>query len=252
MSKPIVPWIGGKRKLAKHIFPFPEHTCYVEPFCGAAALFFMKEESKVEVLNDVNGDLINLYRVVKHHLNELYSQFKWVLISRENWNVLKITPGESLTDIQRAAKFLFMQKLAFGGKVHGQSFGTATTTKPRLNLLSLENDLSDAHIRLSRTTIERLNWEECIRKYDRPGTLFYCDPPYWQVEGYGVEFPFEEYEKLKALADTIQGKMIISINKHPDIEKLFKGMDKQEIDYKYTNGKGHSKAIEVVYRNWAQ
>lgn len=61
----IIPWVGGKRRLAGHILPlFPKHTCYVEPFAGAAALFFLKEPSKVEVLNDVNLDLITLYRVV--------------------------------------------------------------------------------------------------------------------------------------------------------------------------------------------
>lgn len=66
---PIIPWIGGKRRLAKHILPlFPEHGCYVEPFCGAAALYFLKERAKVEVLNDRNGELVNLYRVVKHHM----------------------------------------------------------------------------------------------------------------------------------------------------------------------------------------
>lgn len=76
-AAPIVPWIGGKRRLAKHILPlFPEHTCYVEPFCGAAALYFLKEPAKVEVINDVNGELVNLYRVVRHHLEEFVRQFK--------------------------------------------------------------------------------------------------------------------------------------------------------------------------------
>ena len=64
-ASPIIPWIGGKRRLAQHILPlFPAHTCYCEPFAGAAALLFAKEPSKVEVLNDVNGDLVALYRVV--------------------------------------------------------------------------------------------------------------------------------------------------------------------------------------------
>ena len=78
MFKPLIPWIGGKRKLAPFLLPlFPNHTnhtCYVEPFCGAAALFFMKEPSEVEVLNDINSDLVNLYRVVKYHLEELYTR----------------------------------------------------------------------------------------------------------------------------------------------------------------------------------
>lgn len=151
MPKPFLPWVGGKRRLAPHILPlFPEHVCYVEPFCGAAALFFLKEPSKVEVLNDVNGELVNLYRVVQRHLEEFVRQFKWALSSREIYRWMKITPSETLTDIQRAARFFYLQRLGFGGKVDGQTFGTATTSPPRLNLLRIEEDLSEAHLRLSR------------------------------------------------------------------------------------------------------
>ena len=140
---PFIPWIGGKRRLAKKILPiFPQHTCYVEPFCGAAALYFMKHQAEVEVLNDINGELVNLYRVVKHHLDEFSRQFRWSLTSLEIYKWLQITPPETLTDIQRAARFYYLQKLAFGGKVSDQSFGTATTSAPRFNLLRLEEDLS--------------------------------------------------------------------------------------------------------------
>jgi len=160
VHSPIIPWIGGKRRLAKHILPmFPEHTCYVEPFCGAAAIYFLKEPAKVEVINDINGELVNLYRVVKHHLEEFTRQFKWALTSRQIYKWLQITPEETLTDIQRAARFFYLQKNAFGGKVSGQTFGTATTSGPRLNLLRLEEDLSQAHLRLSQTYIEHLGWE---------------------------------------------------------------------------------------------
>ncbi|HDV7709784.1 TPA: DNA adenine methylase, partial [Escherichia coli] len=87
---PIVPWIGGKRRLAKHILPlFPAHECYVEPFCGAAALYFLKTPGKIEVINDINGELVNLYRVVKHHLEEFVRQFKWALVSRQIYKWLQ-------------------------------------------------------------------------------------------------------------------------------------------------------------------
>jgi DNA adenine methylase len=83
-TKPIIPWMGGKRRLAKYILPmFHEHECYAEPFCGGATIFFMKEESKVEVINDLNMELVTLYRVVKNHFEELYRQFKWALASRQ-------------------------------------------------------------------------------------------------------------------------------------------------------------------------
>lgn len=81
----LVPWMGGKRRLAKHLIPlFPEHQCYVELFAGGAALFFLRpEKAKTEVLNDLNGGLINLYRVVQHHFDEFVRQFEWTLTSRE-------------------------------------------------------------------------------------------------------------------------------------------------------------------------
>jgi DNA adenine methylase len=80
MHKPIIPWIGGKRRLAEQILPlFPDHVCYVEVFAGAGAIYFAKPPSECEVLNDINGELVNLYRVVKHHLEEFVRQFKWAL-----------------------------------------------------------------------------------------------------------------------------------------------------------------------------
>ncbi|EMW2842209.1 DNA adenine methylase, partial [Yersinia enterocolitica] len=159
-SLPIVPWIGGKRRLAKHILPlFPAHTCYVEPFSGAAALYFLKTPSKTEVINDINGELVNLYRVVKHHLEEFVRQFKWALVSRQIYKWLQDTPEETLTDIQRAARFYYLQKQAFGGKVADHTFGTSTTSAPRFNLLRIEEELSMAHLRLSRTLIEHLDWQ---------------------------------------------------------------------------------------------
>jgi len=187
----------------------------VEPFCGAAALYFMKPQTKVEVLNDINGDLVNLYRVVKHHLDEFARQFRWALTSRQIFKWLQITPPEPLTDIQRAARFYYLQRSAFGGKVTGQTFGAATTAPPRINLLRMEEDLSAAHLRLSGTYIEQLDWHACIAKYDRPATLFYCDPPYWGTEGYGVDFPLENYERLAGLARSIKGRMVVSVNDIP-------------------------------------
>ena len=234
-SLPIVPWIGGKRRLAKHILPlFPAHTCYVEPFCGAAALYFLKVPSKTEVINDINGELVNLYRVVKHHLEEFVRQFKWALVSRQIYKWLQDTPEETLTDIQRAARFYYLQKQAFGGKVADHTFGTSTTSAPRFNLLRIEEELSMAHLRLSRTLIEHLDWyHQCIERYDRPHTLFYCDPPYWGTEGYGVDFPIGNYIRMAALARSIKGKMIISVNDIPEMRQAFNGLNIQSVDISY-------------------
>lgn len=250
---PVIPWIGGKRRLAKHILPlFPEHECYVEPYCGAAALYFLKKQTHVEVLNDINGELVNMYRVLKHHLDEFVRQFRWSLTSREMYRWLKMTPVEILTDIQRAARFYYLQKQSFGGKVANQNFGTATTTPPRLNLLRIEEELSQAHLRLSRTYIEHLAWQECVRKYDREYTLFYCDPPYLGTEGYGVEFGPEQYTQLASLARTIKGKMIVSVNDIPEMRKTFNGLTMQSVAINYTVGgvKGRTQQAELIIRNF--
>ncbi len=251
--KPIIPWIGGKRRLAKHLLPqFPEHSCYVEPFAGAAALFFMKSPTKVEVINDINNDLICLYRVVQHHLEEFCRQFKHALISRQMFTWLNDTPIETLTDIQRAARFYYLQKMCFGGKVESRTFGIAPSSPPRFNLTRIEEDLSQAHLRLSRAYIEHLSWHDCITKYDRPYTLHYLDPPYWQTEGYGVPFEFEQYHQMAELLHSMQGKAILSINDHPDIRQVFSDLPMETVDINYTVGGANkpAKRQELIIRNW--
>lgn len=254
-AQPFIPWLGGKRRLAKHILPlFPEHICYVEPFCGAAALFFLREEpAKAEVLNDINQDLVTLYRVVQHHLEEFIRQYKWALVSRQMFEWLNATPPTTLTDIQRAARFYYLQKLCFSGKVKGRTFGCSTTTPPRINLLRIEEELSEVHLRLSRCTIEHLPWRECVDKYDRPHTLFYMDPPYWQTEGYGVPFGMEEYEALSGILRGVKGKAILSINDHPDMRRIFDGfrMKSVGINYSLNNRNGAGSATrELIIQNW--
>ncbi|HFC6396021.1 TPA: DNA adenine methylase [Neisseria polysaccharea] len=109
---------------------FPEHSCYVELLAGGAALFFLRPKpAKVEVLNDIDGQLINLYRVVQHHFDEFVRQFEWTLSSHEVFSRLQSTPPDCMTDIQRTARFFYLRHNAFGGKTVQQHFGTASTSK---------------------------------------------------------------------------------------------------------------------------
>ncbi|MGP3123380.1 DNA adenine methylase [Serratia marcescens] len=252
MANTVIPWVGGKRKLAKRLLPlFPEHTCYVEPFCGGAALFFMKTPSKAEVINDINGDIVNLYRVIQHHLEEFIKQFKWALTSRQLFQWLKDTPVETLTDIQRAARFYYLQKTCFGAKVEGRTFGTSATGPAKLNIVRMEETLSEAWLRLQRVTIEHLDWQVCIQRYDRPGTLFYLDPPYWQTCGYGVSFGLEQYRCMATMARQVKGKVIISVNDHPDMREVFSGLEVREAHTTYSVGgnNGH-RASELIISNF--
>lgn len=246
-ASPIVPWIGGKRRLADRILPrLGRHTCYVELFAGAAAIFFAKPPSEVEVLNDVNGDLVNLYRVVQHHLEEFVRQFKWALTSRQIYEWHKMTAPETLTDIQRAARFYYLQRLSFGGRVAGQSYGTATTSGSRLNLLRMEEDLSAAHLRLADVQVEHLSWEAAAARYERPHTLFYADPPYWSTEGYGVAFPLEQYTALGDFAQGAEAQVVISVNDHPAMRQAFTGLHLEEVDIRYTVGGGEGSAAREL------
>lgn len=252
MANPIIPWIGGKRRLADHLIPrFPQHTCYVEVFAGGAALYFLRQPAEVEVINDINGDLVNLYRVVQHHLEEFVRQFKWALSSREVFRWLQLTHTDTLTDVQRAARFFYLQHQAFGGKVQGQTWGTATTA-PAVNLLRIEEQLSAAHLRLCGTYIERLHWHACVQKYDRSHTFFYLDPPYWETEGYGVDFPFSEYELMAQWMRTLKGKAIVSINDHPEIRRVFDGLHMETVGINYTVGGGGRAAerTELIIWSW--
>ena len=253
-ANPIVPWLGGKRRLAERLIPlFPPHECYVELFCGGAALFFLRPvPAPVEVINDINGELVNLYRVVQHHLEEFVRQFKWALSSREVFKWLQGTATAPLTDIQRAARFFYLQHHAFGGKVAGQSFGTATTS-PTINLCRIEENLSAAHLRLAGALVENLPWSDAFTRYDRPHTFFYMDPPYWQTEGYGVPFAWEQYEAMAKAMRTCKGKAMLSINDHPDIRAAFADFHVMDIDIKYSVGNAQSRpetSRELVIMNW--
>lgn len=252
---PIIPWPGGKRRLAKHILPLVEkqpHHCYVEPFAGGAAILFMRQPAPVEIINDLNGELVRLYRCVRHHLDELVRQFRWALVSREMFKWAQMERVETLTDIQRAARFFYLQRLAFGAKVAGQTFGTAATAAPRLNLLRIEEDLSAAHLRLSRVTIEHLSWQDCIARYDRPETLFYLDPPYWATEGYGIDFELNQHQALATVMAGLQGRAILSINDHPTMREVYGAFRQRKVKTTYTLGGAHraKPAGELLITTW--
>lgn len=252
-TKTLFPWPGGKTRLLQHLLPLlsdnPHHT-YVEAFAGGAAVLFAREPAKVEVINDVHGELVTLYRVVAAHLDEFVKHFRWALTSREMFRWAQLQNVDTLTDIQRAARFFYLQRLAFGGKVSGQTFGTAARAPKTINLLRLEEDLSAAHLRLHRVVVERLAWQGCLAKYDTPETLFFLDPPYWQTEGYGGAFPIEEYDHLAEMMAGLRGRAILTINDHPDMRKRFDRFAGRTVSIDYTIGGGRAPRKERIYTTW--
>lgn len=253
--KLLIPWPGGKTRLASTLLPmFPEHTCYVEPFAGAAALLFARPEpARSEVINDINGELVRMYRCVAHHLDEFVRQFRWALSSREMFHWAQMQNVETLTDIQRGARFFYLQQLAFAGKVEGQTFGYATTAPAGLNLLRIEEALSAAHLRLARVTIENQPWRAMFKRYDRAHTFFFCDPPYWETMGYGVEFGLAEYEALAEAMRKAKGKVLLTVNDHPKMREVFAGFRLDQVPIRYSTGNRTGKpkqSFELILRNW--
>lgn len=247
-------WLGGKSRLADQIIErIPAHTAYCEVFAGAAWVLFKKPESKVEIINDINRELITLYRCVKHHLPALVEQFRWMLVAREEFDRFLKTPAETLTDIQRAARFYYLSKSAFGARVSKPTFGIAATGAPRLNLLRMEEDLSEAHLRLSRVFIESRPYQDIIDRFDKPGTFFYIDPPYWGCENdYGKDlFSRADFTALASQLGGIKGRFILSLNDNPDVRQVFKGFTIDKVSTRYSVGSARNQVVgEVLIRNF--
>ena len=253
----LVPWPGGKSRLAAQLFPLFDntHKTYVEPFAGAAAMLFLRPEpAKVEVLNDAQRDLVTLYRVVQHHLDEFVRQVRWQLVARDEFQRLLKADPDTLTDIQRAARFFYLQKTCFGAKVTGRQFGVDPGSPARLNLLRLEEDLSAAHLRLARVVIENMDWLACMRRYDTAGTFFFADPPYWQTEGYGSPFGLDQYHALADQMRQARGKVLLTVNDHPDMRTAFEGFRIQRLKTRYSIGRTaeakSQQRFELAIRNW--
>lgn len=236
--KKLIPWLGGKRSLAKRIAAsLPEHACYVEPFCGGASVFFAKPPSGVEVLNDKHLGLMNLFRVVQRHPGAFLEELGRIVASRQWYEDCWAQPG--LTDVERAARFYYRIKHTFGGKPHERSFGYGTTRKCGPTHEAVEADVASVHARMRNVILEHLPFEEILRRYDRKYTLFYCDPPYYGLTGYGPDMPFgeDDHVRLAALLKVLEGRFILSINDHPFIRRLYTWARLERARVRYTIGR---------------
>ncbi|MGE4323399.1 MAG: DNA adenine methylase [Sphingobium sp.] len=245
-------YIGGKRALASTIVPMigaAAHECYVEPFVGMGGVFFRRAaRPRAEVINDISADVTNLFRLLQRHYQQLLDVLKWQVTSREDFErLVKVDPA-SLTDLERAARFLYIQRLAFGGKVMGRSFGTATTGPARFDLTKLIPMLEDVHERLAGVVIERMTYDRLIARYDRPHTLFYLDPPYWGcTDDYGRDiFSQADFSRLSDLLKAIEGRFILSINDVPAIRDIFSWAEVRPVDLNYRISGRATAARELI------
>jgi DNA adenine methylase len=248
-------WLGGKSKLASTICDlFPEHRQYCEVFAGAGWVFFRKEPSRYEALNDINSDLVTFYRVIQHHFDEFCRQFKWLVASREQFDDWKRQPAAGgLTDIQRASRFYYLQRMAFGGKTINRSFGCMPYSAPRITTARIEEGLKAVHERLAGVIIECQPWDAFVARFDGPETLFYLDPPYWGCErDYGTGlFAREDFTRLAETMSRLKGKALLSLNDRPEVRAVFKAFNLTPVSTTYSvNGQNQCQAKELVIRNF--
>ena len=194
--------------------------------------------SQAEVINDISTDVTTLFRVLQRHYVPFMDMLRWQITSRTEFERLRAANPETLTDLERAARFLYLQRTSFGGKVAHRHFGVSPGTPARFDITKLGNLLEAAHERLAGVVIERLPYAELLPRYDRPGTLFYLDPPYWGCEedyGAGIFAP-EDFARLAGLLAALKGPFLLSLNDHPGVRATFAGFTMEEITTTYSIG----------------
>lgn len=254
--QPVAPYIGGKRHLADRLGLMIDtipHDLYVEVFMGMGGVFFRRQKAaRVEVINDLSRDVAGLFRILQRHFPQFMDVLRWQLTTRADFERLMATNADALTDLERAARFLYLQRTGFGGKVAGRNFGISRTASARFDLTKLVPLLEDVHGRLASVTIECLSYADLVRRYDRPGALFYCDPPYVGSEGdyndTGDLFGRVDIDHLASLLRVIKGRSIVSLNDHPAVRAAFnKGFDIDEVETTYSlAGGGKAKRVSEL------
>ena len=254
-TTPPAPWLGGKRNLAGRLVKEIElvpHSTYVEPFCGMAGVFLRRRQAvKCEVINDANGEVANFFRVVQRHHQPFLDMIRYQVTSRKEFECLAGQDPSRLTDMERAARFLYLQRIAFGGRPTGRTFGTARDRPGRFDISKVGPLLQELHERLSAVVLECLDWREILRRYDGAHTLCYLDPPYHGNEqDYGRElFARDDFAEMADRLAGLAGRFVLSINDTPQIRELFGRFDVEAVNTTYTVARrGSSGSKQLIVR----
>jgi DNA adenine methylase len=230
-----ISYIGGKNRLASKIISLlPEHLTYVEPFAGGAQVLFHKPPSNVEVLNDLDFDIVNFFRVCQWHYDELIRYLRFCFVSRTLHQLHLATNPATLTDIQRAGRFFYLQKNSFGGLILKQKFHYGVTQPSNYNPERIPEIIEQTHKRLQRVQIESLPYEQILEKYDRATTVFYLDPPYWERKLYKFNFTEAAFEDMEQRLRAVTGKFILSLDDRPEVRNLFQRFRIEAVELAYT------------------
>lgn len=243
ITSPPVRYPGGKWRIASWIIgKYPPHTCYVEPFCGGAAVLFAKQPSTYEVINDLDGDVVNFFRVLREQTGELVRQLELTPFARAEYE-LSHKPCDD--PLERARRFYVKCRQSWG-YLGGQSGWRFQKTLARGKRLQDEWNCLDALYgaaeRLKNVFIECDDALKIIARYDAPGTLFYVDPPYVgtsrsRQNHYAHELPDEGHRLLAWVLNQVKGMVVLSGYPSALYDELYRGWGTDETSVQ-TNGKG--------------
>ncbi|MBB4199036.1 DNA methyltransferase [Rhodoblastus sphagnicola] len=256
-AKPAAGYIGGKRQLASRLaekIAATPHEVYAEGFVGMGGVFFRRETApRCEVINDMSRDVAIFFRVLQRHYQAFMDMLKWQLTSRAEFERLRAQTPDSLTDLERAARFLYLQKLSFGGKVAGRTFGVQMGGPARFDVIKLGVALEAIHARLAGVTIECLDWAAFLSRWDRPRTLFFLDPPYFGTEDYYGKDLFDpaQHEHMAEALSRIEGRFILTINDLPETRRVYRRFKVEAVSLTYSApGSGRQQpAREIIVSN---
>lgn len=245
-----LPYIGGKRRLAPTIAALlPSHVTYVEPFAGGAQVFFHKQPSPVEVLNDLDDEVVNFLRVCQQHGDELVRWLRFAVASRRLHEWFSQQEARLLTDVQRAARFLYLQKNSFGGRVERRNFHFAVSKPQNYTPVRLPRIIEAATARLAGVQLECRPYEEILTRFDRPTTCFYLDPPYVGRRLYRFHFAECDFARLAERLTRLRGTFLLSINDHQISRRLFKQFHAYAISLAYTSNRRVPHVTELLFSN---
>lgn len=191
----------------------PPHICYVEVFGGGGVLLLNKPPSKVEVYNDIDGDLVNLFRVVKEKPEEFLRELDLLPYSRQLFYDFRYRLKEEKDPVKRAVMYFYVIRASHFGCMRG--FGISKVSNTALKFFNAIDDVREVHQRLRNVVVEQLDFRECIKRYDSKNTFFYCDPPHLYIltekrdDYYQVSFSEEDYMDLLRLLEKIEGKFLL-------------------------------------------
>ncbi len=251
--KSFIPWIGGKSQLCKTVFsyfPNQKPDRYIEVFGGGGSVLLCQEKhAPLEVFNDIDGHLINLYRCVQHHCSELQRELRLggeqlPPNSRELFfDYLEQLNMRGLTDIQRAARYFYVIRISYGAD--RRTFGCS-----KKSLLSAIDRLPEIQDRLKDVVIENRDFEALVKTYDRQNALFYFDPPYFNAEKYYDGFSADDHKRLHNSIAHLKGQFVLSYNDHPEIRLLYRDFHIHEAErpnqLAHKNGAGTGSYKELI------